>query len=99
MLHVHWFSAFNPEERTLVLYLGARPWPIVQDLDLEVRRRAYKKRSSGSFFWNLGPSLRMGVRMYALIMKARPGAPLNLDNLTNAPVKVEGKHVCADSGS
>lgn len=69
-----------------------------KDLEMNVRRKIYKKRAVASIFWSFGPDIRLAVKLYNLISKATPSKHVSVDLRTSSLIRIAGSHICNDTG-
>ncbi|KAK9845331.1 hypothetical protein WJX81_003616 [Elliptochloris bilobata] len=64
-----------------------------------VRKKAYRKRTSGRVRWALGPGMELAVALYTLLMPAQKGAGMWVYGATNEELTIESANICQDTGA
>ena len=70
----------------------------LQDLEMNVRRKIYKKRAVASVFWSIGADVKLAVKLFNLVQKAVPSKHVSVDLRTSKVLQIAGSHICNDTG-
>lgn len=87
--------------RTLkgLLTAGLQAPHLLQDLEMNVRRKIYKKRAVASVFWTLSTDVQMAVKLFNLVQRAYPSKHVSVDLRTSQLLRITGANICNDTGN
>lgn len=71
----------------------------LSDMQMNIRRKEYKKRSVGTVPLTLSPGCAIGFKLYNLVMPTKKPPPVRLALKTNAPLKVQTTYVSSADGA